>query len=65
MVGDWDGNGVDGIGAYDPATATWYLRNEAGPGAPDAGQFVYGLPGWVPVVGNWAGNAKMPLGIAM
>ena len=29
-----------GVGAFDPATATWFLRNTAAPGAPDAGQFL-------------------------
>src|SRR5262249_41201357 len=28
---------------------TWYLRNEPGAGAPDAGQFQYGGGGWLPV----------------
>src|SRR5262249_24098329 len=27
VVGDWDGDGVATIGVFDPATATWYLRN--------------------------------------
>jgi hypothetical protein len=38
----------------DPSTGTWYLRNEASPGAPDAGVFQFGAPGWIPVVGHWA-----------
>jgi hypothetical protein len=44
------------VGAFDPATGTFYLRAEAGPGAPDAGVFRYGLPGWLPVAGDWNGD---------
>ncbi len=44
------------IGAFDPATATWYLRRTAAGGAPDAGQFAYGGAGWRPVVGDWNGD---------
>jgi hypothetical protein len=42
-----------GIGAFDSASGTWYLRNEDSTGAPDAGQFAYGLPGWKPVTGRF------------
>jgi hypothetical protein len=80
VVGDWNGSGIDGIGVVDPTTGTWYLRNEvsagpadAGLGAPQAGfhnlsfpgPFAYGAPGWIPVVGNWAGNADGEDGIGM
>ena len=27
IVGDWNGDGKDTIGLYDPATSTFYLRN--------------------------------------
>ncbi|HYT93980.1 MAG TPA: hypothetical protein VEL76_34995 [Gemmataceae bacterium] len=46
---------------FDPATATWYLRNELSAGAPDAGQFAYGAPSWQPVVGNFKSLAANPL----
>jgi hypothetical protein len=42
---------------------TWYLRSEVGPGAPDAGQFAYGAPGWKPVVGDWDGNGTDTVGL--
>src|SRR5262249_13451713 len=50
-------------GVFDPSTGTWYLRNEAGPGSPDAGQFPYGAPGWVPVVGDWVGPNRDTVGV--
>jgi hypothetical protein len=50
-------------GAFDPATATWYLRNEVGSGSPDAGAFPYGAPGWVAVVGDWQGAGHSGIGV--
>ncbi|MCC6420670.1 MAG: hypothetical protein IT429_20725, partial [Gemmataceae bacterium] len=59
LAGDWDGDGIDSIGVFDPfgqfgqAAATWYLKNSNSPGAPDYGPFAYGAAGWRPVVGDW------------
>jgi hypothetical protein len=39
----------DTVGLVDPATGTWYLRNQAGAVAP----FVFGNPGDVPFMGDW------------
>jgi hypothetical protein len=44
-------------------SATWYLRNEVSAGAPDAGQFVYGVPGWEGVVGDWNGDGITTAGV--
>jgi cell wall assembly regulator SMI1 len=61
VVGDWDGDGVDIIGAFDPSgqfgqpPATWYLRNSNSPGAPSHAPFAYGTPAVQPVVGDWNG----------
>ena len=48
-----------GPGMVDPTTATWYLRNETTAGAPDAGQYPYGEPGWIPLFG---GTGTFPTG---
>jgi hypothetical protein len=54
VTGDWDGNGIDGIGTYTYSTATWNLRNTASTGTADAGTFVYGTPtSSYPVAGDW------------
>ena len=29
VAGDWDGDGTDGLGLFEPATDTWYLSNSA------------------------------------
>src|SRR5262249_42212193 len=50
------------VGVFDPATAAWYLRNDAGPGAPDVEPFTYGRPGWLPVVGDWDGDGVTTVG---
>jgi hypothetical protein len=55
--------GGSGIGAFDSATGTWYLRNETSAGAPDAGQFAYGLPNWTGVVGDWNGDGTTTVGV--
>jgi uncharacterized delta-60 repeat protein len=51
------------VGAFDPATGTWYLRSAAGAGAPDAGQFAYGGAGCLPVVGDWGGRGADGVGV--
>ncbi|HZY84117.1 MAG TPA: hypothetical protein VFE78_04770, partial [Gemmataceae bacterium] len=50
------------VGAFDPTTATWFLRNENSAGAPDAGQFQFGAAGWSPVVGDWGGSGSSGVG---
>jgi hypothetical protein len=52
-----------GIGAFDSASGMWYLRNERNAGAPDAGQFAYGLPNWEGVVGDWNGDGVVTVGV--
>jgi hypothetical protein len=51
------------VGTLDPATATWYLRQTAAAGAPDAGQFAYGGQGWSPLVGDWRGSGQAGIGV--
>jgi hypothetical protein len=63
IAGDWTGSGRYGIGAYDPATATFYLRNETSAGAPDAGVFQFGAAGWIPLAGDWTGSGKFGIGV--
>jgi hypothetical protein len=50
------------IGAFDSATGTWYLRSANSAGPPDAGQFQYGGPGWVGLVGDWNGTGHTGIG---
>jgi hypothetical protein len=61
-VGDWSSSGHTGIGTFDPATGTWYLRNTASPGAPDIAPFAFGAGSFIPVAGDWAGIGHSGIG---
>src|SRR6516165_3169468 len=70
VVGDWAGNGTTTIGVYRPpntllnqgAEGRWLLRNSNTPGDSDS-NFVYGVPGDIPVVGDWTGNGPTTIGV--
>ncbi len=68
IMGDWDGDGVFGIGVFTPSTATFHLRNTPTAGAADF-TFVFGpsqadLGGSsaMPVAGDWDGDGKWSVG---
>jgi hypothetical protein len=63
VVGDWDGDGRQTVGAYGPGDAVWQLRNANSAGPADAGTFAYGVPGWIPVVGDWDGDGRQSVGV--
>ncbi len=61
--GDWDGDGKDEVGSFDPATAVWFRDLD--------GDFVLDLPeeaqGWgpwgaAPAVGDWNGDGADDFG---
>ena len=67
VAGDWDGNGTDTVGLYNPATSTFYLRNTnlvAGPERPGLCRrgvhFGAAGAGWTPVAGDWNGDGRTP-----
>jgi hypothetical protein len=63
VAGDWDGDGTDGIGLYDPASGTWFLRNSpTGSGTSDF-IFTFGGLGFLPVVGDWDGDGSDTIGV--
>jgi hypothetical protein len=52
------------VGVVDPASETWYLRNENSAGIADVHRaFQYGLPGWKPVAGDWTANGRTGIGV--
>jgi hypothetical protein len=70
VIGDWNNDGVQTVGVFDPGlsandpnTAMWFLRNENGTGSPDAGMFPFGVPGGIPISGDWTGTGKTGIGI--
>ncbi len=62
LSGDWDGDGLDSPGLYDPETATFFLRNTCSAGLADV-SFTFGPPGAVPIVGDWYGSGSSSVGI--
>lgn len=61
VTGDWNGDGTDTPGTFDPATRTWRLRNSNTSGAPDL-SFTFGGAGELPVTGDWNGDGTETVG---
>jgi hypothetical protein len=62
VAGDFDGNGVSGIGFYDNRSGSWSLRQTPTGGA--LGAIRYGVEtGDRPVVGDWNGDGVAGVGI--
>ncbi len=64
IVGDWNGDGMDTLGLYNPTTATFYL-SDSNAGGYANNTFVYGPAnsGMVPIVGDWDGNGTDTVGL--
>jgi hypothetical protein len=62
FAGDFDGDGWDGIGVYDPKTGDFFLKNTPGEGEADV-QMRLGAPGGIPVAGDWNGDGRDTIGI--
>ena len=70
IAGDWDGDGDDTVGTFDPRTGRWRLVNSNGPGAPAPDLNYLGailgleIPAAVqPVVGDWDGDGDDTFGL--
>ncbi|MFD5326640.1 LamG-like jellyroll fold domain-containing protein [Streptomyces sp. NPDC127092] len=61
LVGDWNGDGIDTLGVYDPANRTFALRNDNA--GPVAITIAFGNTGDEPVVGDWNGDGKDTVGL--
>jgi hypothetical protein len=65
IVGDWDGNGTDTIGLFDPSVSRFYLRNSNTSGYAEL-TFDYGPgnhAGWLPIAGDWDGTGSDSVGL--
>ncbi|QQS61304.1 MAG: hypothetical protein IPN70_05470 [Candidatus Moraniibacteriota bacterium] len=68
LVGDWNGDGWDTIGTYDPAKAKFFLKNQNAPGNADA-EFIFnptngkGLNNLIPLTGDWNGDKIDTVGL--
>ena len=58
VAGDWDGNGIDSIGLYQPEIALFHLKDSFSGGRSD--HYVHfgpaGATGWLPLAGDWNGR---------
>jgi hypothetical protein len=60
VAGDWDGDGNDDIGVFDPVTTNVFLSaDEVKP----TFVFPFGLPGDRPLVGDWLGVGRDGIGV--
>ena len=64
VVGDWNNDGTDTIGLYNPATSYFYLRNSNTTGYADI-TLQYGTAngGWTPMAGDWNGDGTDTIGL--
>jgi hypothetical protein len=64
IVGDWDGDGDDTVGLFDPAAGKFYLRDSNSAGVGNT-VFRYGPTnsGWKPVVGDWNEDGTDTIGL--
>lgn len=65
VAGDWNGDGIDSVGKFDPGTDTFYLRNShTQGGAPDF-TFAFGNVGAdnLPIAGDWNGDGRDTIGV--
>jgi len=63
LTGDWDGDGRDTLGLYDPRDRRFYLRNTLTAGAPDLWTVPIGPFGGIPYVGDWNGDGVDEFGV--
>ncbi|HXU32865.1 MAG TPA: S8 family serine peptidase, partial [Thermoanaerobaculia bacterium] len=67
ISGDWNGDGVDTLGRFDPATSIFSLRNSNTSGAPEI-TFSFEVAGalpanLVPIAGDWNGDGVDTVGL--
>ena len=66
VVGDWMGRGTSQLGLFRPSTRQWFLdRNnkQTWDGCGKDTCFYFGVPGDMPVVGDWNGTGISKIGV--
>ena len=62
IVGDWDGNGIDGVGLFRGGSSTFFLSNGF-QGTVDIKPFIFGSLGSKPLAGDWNGDGIATIGV--
>ena len=62
IVGDWDGNGIDGVGFFRGGNSTFFLSNGF-QGTVDIKPFLFGSLGSKPLAGDWNGDGIATIGV--
>lgn len=62
LVGDWNGDGIEGIGAYDPTNTLFHLKDFVGTGSADY-MIPYGAIGDIPISWYDSGNNRDRMGV--
>lgn len=63
LAGDWNGDGADTIGLYDPRNSLFNLSNGLGGNSDYVFNFGPGNAGWVPLAGDWNGDGADTIGL--
>lgn len=62
IVGDWDGNGIDGVGVFRQGNSTFFLSNGF-QGTIDIKPFIFGSLGSQAIAGDWNGDGIDTIGV--
>lgn len=62
LAGDWDGNGTDTVGVYNPGTSRFHLDNSREDPQPSV-EFQFGNRGSLAVAGDWDGDGRDGVGV--
>lgn len=64
LAGDWDGDGRDSLGLYNPASGEFYLRDINAPGFPHRAVTPAVRPAdSLPLAGDWNGDGRDSIGL--
>jgi hypothetical protein len=63
VIGDWDGDGRDTPGLYDPANGAFRIVDRLGSGAPEASFSFVTQGSRRPLAGDWDGDGRDSFGL--
>ncbi len=65
VAGDWDGDGRDGVGLFEPGSDSFLLTDDFGDELPQFSRIVrgWGCPACIPLAGDFTGTGKDGVGL--